>query len=198
MRQDTFRRKTRRRFFRFFGILPLQKKSGSRRRANFSAQGGKGTQSGKPFAGAARFFSVGLCGLRFAEPPLRPAGVFCKPPPVPAFRFGKRCTLPGSPCAGEPRCALVRRRLSRRGRDYKKSPAKPCIYTFTLHKNSLAKAGAKPRLSPKLPHLLCIIYKNSPLRLCKKLKTEICINIRKNLLTMNNYACIIRTSTKKQ
>ena len=76
MRQDTFRRKTRRRFFRFFGILPLQKKSGSRRRANFSAQGGKGTQSGKPFAGAARFFSVGLCGLRFAEPPLRRANFF--------------------------------------------------------------------------------------------------------------------------
>ena len=70
MRQDTFRRKTWRRFFRFLGILPLQKKSGSRR-ADFSAQGGKGAQSGKPFAGAARFFSVGLCGLRFAEPPLR-------------------------------------------------------------------------------------------------------------------------------
>ena len=80
----------------------------------------------------------------------------------------------------------------------KKAPAKPCIYTFTLHKNSLAKAGAKPRFSPKLPHLLCIIYKNPPLRLCKKLKTEICINIRKNLLTMNNYACIIRSSPKKQ
>ena len=104
MRQDTFRRKTRRRFFRFFGILPLQKKSGSRR-ADFSARGGKGrkaasllrrspvflrgtdspsclcgggrfsrtgrkrAQSGKPFAGAARYFPWN----RFAEPPLRRA-----------------------------------------------------------------------------------------------------------------------------
>ena len=44
--------------------------------ADFSARCGKGAQSGKPFAGAARFFSVGLCGLRFAELPLRRRAIF--------------------------------------------------------------------------------------------------------------------------
>ena len=153
MRQDTFRRKTRRRFFRFFGILPLQKKSGSRRRANFSAQGGKGTQSGKPFAGAARFFSVGLCGLRFAEPPLRRADF---------FRTGRKRAQSGKPFAGAARffsvwlCGLrfaeplLRRRIFSHGAEKGRTAERRAGFGFIpkrIKRNSgnysLASSGSK-------------------------------------------------------
>ena len=94
MRQDTFRRKTRRRFFRFFGILPLQKKSGSRRGGFFSHGAEKGRKAASLLRAQPGFSPWGFAD--YGSPSCLCGGGF--------FRTVRKRAQSGKPFCGAARC----------------------------------------------------------------------------------------------